>query len=116
MRALFATLAAGVALVFTGCDVEAHIPNDCRVALGVAFLDQPVAVRDRMQAIAHRESRWTPTARNGQHFGCVQIATNVHAARIARHGFTKTDLLRAWPNAVIARSLYLEQGFRPWAT
>lgn len=112
MRPLAAT--AVIALTLVGCNVEDHIPNDCRIAIGVAFLDQPVAVRDRMQRIAWRESRWTPSATNGSHYGCLQIATNVHAARIANHGFTRNDMLRAWPNAVIARALYLEQGFRPW--
>jgi hypothetical protein len=107
--------AALLATALTACNVEDVVGNDCRKAIGVAFLDQSVAVRDRMQQISWRESRWTPSATNGQHYGCVQIATNVHAARIRRHGFTKADMLRAWPNAVIARSLYVEQGFRPWA-
>ena len=108
-------LAALTLTGLVGCKVPASFPNDCRIAIGTAFFDQPVSVRDRMQAIAHRESRWVPTARNGQHFGCLQIATNVHAARIARMGFTQQDMLKAGPNAEVARALFNESGFGPWA-
>jgi hypothetical protein len=103
----------GSVVSISACDLPQV--QGCRAAIGVAFLDQPVSVRDRMQRISWRESRNTPTAQNGQHYGCLQIATKVHAARIARHGFTAADMKRAWPNAVVARSLFVEQGFRPWA-
>lgn len=97
----------------TGCNAR-DFPNDCRVAIGIIFLDQPVSVRDHMQKISFRESRWQPGARNGQHAGCMQIATNVHAARIARMGFTKDDMFRAGPNIAVAKALYDESGLGPW--
>lgn len=100
----------GSAVAVTACD----IPNDCTVATGVVFLDQSTPTRDRLNRITWRESRNTPTARNGSHYGCFQIATGVHAARIRRLGFTASDMLRALPNAIVARSLFIEQGFRPW--
>lgn len=102
-------LATGVAVA--SCEV----PTTCPAAIGVAFHDQPPTVVDRMRRIVWRESRNDPTARNGQHVGCFQIATSVHAALLARLKFTAADMARALPNALVARILYLEAGFAPWA-
>lgn len=113
-KVIAATAVAVTLSTIPACDAR-DIPNDCRVAIDIVFADKSPAVRDRMKQIAWRESRWQPGARNGQHYGCLQIATGVHAARIRAHGFTSGDMLLAGPNVVIARSLYNEQGFRPWA-
>ena len=114
MKALATTAALATALAMPACDAR-NIPNDCRVAIDIVFADKSPAVRERFKQIAWRESRWQPSARNGQHYGCLQIATGVHAARIRRHGFTPGDMLTAGPNIVVARGLYDEQGFAPWA-
>jgi hypothetical protein len=115
LKRILAALAAVTLIPLSACDIEAVVAGDCCKAIGVAFLDQPIRVRDRMQAIAWRESRWRPTATNGQHYGCLQIATREHAARIARLGFSAGDMLRPWPNAKVARSLYDDSGLTPWA-
>lgn len=97
------------------CNVEDHIPNDCRIAIGVAFLDQPIGVRDRMQQISYRESRWTPGVVNSSgHTGCLQLSP-IHRARAARLGYTWADMRRAYPNARVARDLYDDAGMTPWA-
>lgn len=60
------------------------------------------------------ESSMNPAARNGSHYGLLQIAVNVHAARIARLGYKPVDMLKARPNAVVARDIFTEQGTAPW--
>ena len=112
MRPLLASLVALGVVGLTGCNIAAP---SCESAIGLAFIDKPPAVRTRMQRVSWRESRNVPTARNGQHVGCLQVATRVHAARIKRLGFTAADMLKAWPNAVVARSLFNESGWTPWA-
>ena len=118
MKALAITALIGAAIAATNCTVpELGDPTSCTAATGLAFMDQPVSVRDHLNLITWRESRNQPTATNASgHVGCFQIATRVHAARIKRFGYTMADMLRAWPNAVIARSLFLESGFAPWVT
>jgi len=109
-------VAAALLLVpLAACNVEDIVGNDCRKAIGVAFLDQPIAVRDRMQAISWRESRWTPGVVNSSgHTGCLQLSAKSHAARARRLGYQWSDLRRAWPNAVVAKSIFDDCGFAPW--
>jgi hypothetical protein len=56
---------------------------------------------------------WKEDARNGQHLGVFQVATNVHAGRIRRLGFTPSDLLRVEPAVAVAWDIYVDAG-RSW--
>jgi len=107
--------AALVLLTGIGAASSCEVPTSCEAAIGLAFLDQPVTTRTRFQRIAYRESRNDPTAQNGQHLGCLQIATDVHASRIRAMGFAISDMLKALPNALVAKSLFMESGWSPWA-
>ena len=114
MRPLLASVVALGVVGLTGCNVA---PPSCESAIGLAFIDKPPAVRTRMQRVSWRESRNVATAHRpgSQYYGCLQIGVRTHAARIKRLGFTAADMLRAWPNAVVARSLFNESGWSPWA-
>ncbi len=66
--------------------------------------------------VARCESRLNPGAisRGGGNLGLFQINT-VHRARVQRMGFQWEQLLDARVNALVARSIFDEQGWRPWA-
>jgi hypothetical protein len=100
-----------VSSVLVGCEA----PSSCEAAIGLAFINEPVSVRIRMQRIAWRESRNQPAVVNGSgHTGCLQLS-RIHAARAARLGFSWVQMRQAWPNAVVAYDLWREQGWRPWS-
>jgi len=108
-------LAVAAAILTTAaCTTPPAAPTTCPGAIRQAFAGTGVA--ERMVKISWRESRWKPTARNPRSsaVGCVQILTRLHRARIARHGYTAADMARAWPNAVVARSLFDDAGLSPW--
>jgi hypothetical protein len=88
--------------------------NGCVDAIKDWWSDQPPSVVNHMIKISWRESRWQSTARNGQHIGCVQIASRVHASRIAKLGLVSSDLFDPQVNAMIGRMLYNESGLHPW--
>lgn len=96
------------------CVPPAAQPTDCQTAIRVAFAGTGVA--ERMVAISWRESRWTPAVVNRSgHVGCLQLS-RLHRARAARLGFGRADMRRAWPNALVARTLYDTAGLSPWAS
>jgi hypothetical protein len=66
--------------------------------------------------VAWCESRWHPTSisRNGANWGLFQINA-VHRGRVARMGFQWEDLLDPRVNALVAKSIFDEQGWAPWA-
>ena len=66
--------------------------------------------------VARCESHLNPAAisRNGGNWGLFQI-NKVHASRVARMGFQWEDLLDARVNALVAKSIFDEQGWAPWA-
>jgi hypothetical protein len=66
--------------------------------------------------VARCESRLNPgsISRNGGNWGLFQINT-AHRQRVARMGYRWEDLLDARVNALVAKSIFDEQGWRPWA-
>jgi hypothetical protein len=76
----------------------------------------PDDVEEHALAIAWRESRWTPTARNACCYGLFQINYGAHRAWLAAFGVTSpADLLDAMTNARVALALYQSAGWGPWA-
>lgn len=67
-------------------------------------------------AVARCESHLNPAAisRGGGNWGLFQINT-AHRSRVARMGYAWEDLLDARVNALVARSIFVEQGWSPWA-
>lgn len=65
-------------------------------------------------AVAHCESTLNPRAVNGQFRGLFQVGVRIHAARIARLGYTPDQMLEVGPNIAVAVDLRREQGWRPW--
>lgn len=66
--------------------------------------------------VARCESGLNPSAvsRGGGNWGLFQI-NKVHRDRVARMGFAWEQLLDARVNALVAKSIFDEQGWRPWA-
>ena len=66
--------------------------------------------------VAYCESRLHPTSisRNGANWGLFQINA-VHRGRVARMGFQWEDLLDARVNSIVAKAIFDEQGWGPWA-
>lgn len=65
--------------------------------------------------VARCESGLNPGAvsRGGGNWGLFQINT-VHRKRVAAMGYQWEDLLDARTNSIVARSIYVEQGWQPW--
>lgn len=114
MRTALVAATVGL-LVPAACVTAAPAPQDCTSAIGLAFIDLPVSVRTRMQHIAWRESRNTPTARNAHSSatGCLQLL-KMHEPIARRLGYTWAQMREAWPNARVGRVLYDACGFTPW--
>jgi hypothetical protein len=66
--------------------------------------------------VARCESHLHPgsISRNGANWGLFQI-NSAHRQRVARMGYRWEDLLDPRVNAVVAKSIFDEQGWRPWA-
>lgn len=66
--------------------------------------------------VARCESGLRPSAvsRGGGNWGLFQI-NRVHAGRVARMGYAWEDLLDARVNSIVAKSIFDESGWRPWA-
>ena len=69
---------------------------------------------ERAVAVGRCESSLKPGAKNGQHWGILQIATKVHARRIAAMGYTPAQMLEVGPNLAVGRALYDESKWGPW--
>ncbi len=65
--------------------------------------------------VARCESGLNPSAvsRGGGNWGLFQINT-VHRKRVAAMGYQWEDLLDARVNSLVARSIFVEQGWQPW--
>lgn len=76
----------------------------------------PDELEDHAVAIATRESRLVPTARNACCWGLFQIHWRAHRAWLAGLGITQPgQLLDAQTNASAALALYEMDGWTPWA-
>jgi hypothetical protein len=66
--------------------------------------------------VARCESGLRPEAisRGGGNWGLFQI-NKVHRGRVERMGYQWNDLLDARVNALVAKSIFDEQGWGPWA-
>lgn len=70
---------------------------------------------DKAVRVAWCESTLNPAAVNGEHVGVMQIATKVHARRIAAMGYTVADLFGVRANLAVARAIYDDAGgWSPW--
>lgn len=71
---------------------------------------------DRAVAIATRESRLVPTARNACCYGLFQIHYAAHRSWLAAYGVTSpAQLLDARTNATVALALFQAAGWGPWS-
>lgn len=61
-----------------------------------------------LEAIAYHESRFTPKAKNGNHYGMMQVNVEVHKERLENHGWTKEDMYTPYRNLVIAAEYLAE--------
>lgn len=101
-RALVVVALAGF-LAVGGCDPEA--------AIRAAWWDASPAEQEDALEVARCESGLDPEARNGPHRGLFQLNERYHGWRVPA----------GWPidssvgNAVAARALQREQGWRPWS-
>jgi len=76
----------------------------------------PDDIEDRAVAIATRESRLVPTARNACCYGLFQIHFAAHRVWLASIGVTSpTQLLDPNVNAFVAYGLYQAAGWGPWS-
>jgi hypothetical protein len=76
----------------------------------------PDELEDRAVAIATRESRLVPTARNACCYGLFQIHWTAHRDWLARIGVTDSiQLLDARTNTIAAYALYQLDGWAPWS-
>lgn len=64
--------------------------------------------------VAKCESGYNPHATNGQFRGLLQVGVRIHAARIARMGFTPDAMWEVGPNLAVAHAIYSESGPRAW--
>ncbi len=122
-RGVFGRLAAllvGAVLVLgaTGCFAGAGSgpPPDVANAINGAFHDLGPGMVNCMTAIAWRESRWDPGARNGSGAsGLFQIMLPMHNDLFWAQGVNPDN---AWGvshyNAIAARELYNSSGLSPW--
>lgn len=75
----------------------------------------PDDVEDRAVAIAYRESRLQPSARNACCYGLFQIHWSAHRRWLADLGVTApADLLDARTNVFVALVLWQQAGWGPW--
>ena len=75
----------------------------------------PDDLEERALAIAYRESRLIPTARNSCCYGLFQIHWGAHRGWLASIGVTDpAQLLDAQTNAEAALALYQRNGWAPW--
>ena len=76
----------------------------------------PDELEEHALAIASRESRLVPTARNSCCFGLFQLNWSAHRGWLAGIGITApAELLDARTNATAALALFEMDGWRPWA-
>lgn len=61
-----------------------------------------------LEAIAWHESRFIPDVTNKNCYGLMQINVKIHADRIEKLGYTKEDMLTAYPNIEVAADYLLE--------
>jgi hypothetical protein len=66
------------------------------------------------KAVVHCESRGIPTVTNGPYWGLLQIDVDLHADRIADHGYEPVDMLTEHPNLEVGFSIWQERGWKPW--
>lgn len=61
-----------------------------------------------LESIAYHESRFIPDVTNKNCYGLMQINVKIHADRIEKLGYTKEDMLTAYPNIEVAADYLLE--------
>lgn len=83
--------------------IPKEIKEYCDV-IGEAYCICP----ELLEAIAYHESRFIPDVKSGKCYGLMQVNIDVHKERIERHGFTSEDMLKPYPNIVVAADLLKE--------
>jgi len=61
-----------------------------------------------LESIIYRESRFEPEAKNGIHYGLMQINYKIHADRIAEYGWSAEDLFDPYKNIMIGADILSE--------
>lgn len=77
------------------------IPDDLRPyfdQVGAEFNICP----ELLEAIAYRESRFTPKAKNKNHYGIMQVNVKIHRERIEKYGWTADDMYDPYKNITVA--------------
>ena len=88
-------------------DKEIEIPKNVKIyceLVGKEFNICP----ELLESMAYRESRFQADAKNGNHYGLLQINVKVHKDRIAKYEYTAEDMLEAYPNIVVAADYLAE--------
>lgn len=61
-----------------------------------------------LESMAYQESRFIPTAKNGNCYGLLQVNVKVHKDRIEKYGWTAEDMYDPEKNITVAADLLVE--------
>lgn len=61
-----------------------------------------------LEAIAYRESRFVPKAKNKNHIGIMQVNVKIHKKRIEKYGWTEADMYDPYKNITVAADYLYE--------
>ena len=80
---------------------EDNIPEDIRIYCELVGYEYNICP-ELLEAMAYRESRFTPTVQSGNQYGLMQINVQVHKNRIAKYGWNEQDMLDPYKNLMVA--------------
>ena len=87
--------------VNTSPDQEDGIPEDIREVCEEVGEEYDICP-ELLEAIAYHESRFEENVTTGSHYGLCQVNVNIHKFRMDKFGYTKDDMLTAYPNIKVA--------------
>lgn len=87
--------------LYTSPDQEDGIPQDIREICEEVGEEYNICP-ELLEAIAYHESRFKEDVKNGSHYGLCQVNVNIHKFRMDKFGYTKDDMLTAYPNIKVA--------------
>lgn len=88
-------------------DYQDGIPEEIRIIcedVGKQFYICP----EILESIGYKESRFIPTAKNGNCYGIMQVNVKVHKERIEKYGWTAEDMYDPEKNITVAADLLAE--------
>lgn len=86
---------------------EDGIPEDIKKIcdeIGAEFNICP----ELLEAMAYHESRFIPDVTNKNCYGLLQVNVKIHKDRMEKYGYTKKDMLKAYPNILVAADYLAE--------